>query len=195
MLLDLDGSDEQAAQVIASDLRLVAEVRQVLPVLSERAHRKAGADGVKAVIGGRFGTFPQPERSPGEWAAWWSDYIDVLADMPLAALEAGMRAYLRDPKAEFMPKPGKLLDLARTTPSKTVQAYSRARRVLQITSLERQHTPADPAQVKAIMEDFTAKIVKPAEAVRPPPPATHGKTDETGITPALRQVMEARGAA
>jgi hypothetical protein len=90
-LLEGGETDDAVTAIIErSDLR--AEAIAALPHLEREARREAGADGVRSVVGRRFGLFPPTEMSEGEWAAWWSDYEDVCADLPMSALEAGRDA-------------------------------------------------------------------------------------------------------
>ena len=102
-----------------------------LPALRSAATKPAGAAGVKAVIGRRMAIYPQTEMTEGEWTAWWADYIDALQDIPNAALEAGMTAWVRRPESQFMPKPGQLRDLALNTPNEADRAYNEALRQLE----------------------------------------------------------------
>lgn len=203
-MLDRESDPDGAAKMIADTWAMREKARALLPTLLDQAQRKAGEEGVKRVIARRFATYPQPERSEEEWAAWWADYVDTLADLPLACLEAAMRAFLGSTGAEFMPKPWKLRELAEITPSRALQRYQRARRALQIADGQ---TPAieppkpDPSQaeaVRALLADFKAKSiagakVSPLSARRanPPPPPP---TDEFGITPQLRELMARQAA-
>lgn len=163
--------------------------------LEQRATGKAGQAGVREVVGRRFATYPQPERSPGEWAAWWADYFDVLEGVTLAALEAGMRAYIREGSSEFMPKPGKLLELARTTPSNAMRAYGRAKRVEALLAPRPEAprlTGEQQATIDELMASYHAKFAERPTPSRPTMPVSHGKPDERGITPALRELMANR---
>jgi len=100
-------------------------------MLRARATQPAGEVGVREVIGRRFAMFPQPDRTDAEWASWWADHFDVLADLSVGALEAAMQAWVKLPDAEFLPKPGKLRELALTTPSRAVGAYQRAKAAME----------------------------------------------------------------
>lgn len=182
---------------IASSPALVREARQALPALRAYATQKAGPLGVREVIGRRFALYPQPERSPGEWTEWWSDYHEALDDCSLAGLEAAMAAYVRSPDSEFMPKPGKLLELARTVENSPAGAYARARRAVEQAErdlAERHRAPPSDEQVAAVrrmLAEYQATFACAPEdrAARTAMPATHGKTDETGITPELRAIL------
>lgn len=198
MLLDSTGSPEAAVTAIAADPALVAELRAALPALRAVASAPAGTEGVKAVIGRRTALYPPTYRDEAEAAAWWLDYYDVLADLSLASLEAGMRAYVAQPDSEFMPKPGRLRELAFSAPCRSLTRVHRA-----TLAIRRAETPAedpkpraDPAEVKALMEEFTAKTS--AGAKIPALPSIAGKVDEGGITSEMRALIarlaeEARG--
>lgn len=191
------GSGVDPVGEIASYLALLEEAKAALPVLKAAAMQKAGRHGVREVIGRRFPLFPQPDRSDGEWAAWWEDYHQTLADVSWAALEAAMARYVADPASEFMPKPGKLLELARTTPNKAVRAYDRANRALayhhgQVAALpaptERREPSTDEvAQVKRMLADFKVKNFD--EPRRDTLPSIAGKPDSGGLTPEMRALL------
>jgi hypothetical protein len=194
-LLDNAGSPEAAQREIAACPALLAETKAALPALKAVAEAKAGEHGVKAVVGRRLSLYPQPARSEGEWDAWWADYFDVLADVPLASLEAGMRAHVASPESEFMPKPGRLRELAFTAPSRSLGRYYRAKMAVQLA--EEPPAPAlagppvDPAAVRQMLADFTAAR-SVTEAAKPKLPSISGKPDEGGITPEMRALLARR---
>lgn len=147
------------------------------------------------MIGRRLATYPQPQRTDGEWAAWWADYFETLADVALASLEAAMRAYVALPDSEFMPKPGRLREMAFLTPCRSLQRYQRAKRALQIAeeSAPKIAAPkADPADVKAMLAEFHAKSV--GAAIKPALPSISGQVDERGITAEMRELIARRQA-
>jgi hypothetical protein len=168
-------------------------------VLKAAAQQPAGEVGVREVIGKAFGIYPQPDRSDGEWAAWWGAYVDVLRDVPWPALQAGMNAHIRDPKSEFMPKPGKLLELSRTTKLKVIQAYTRAKAAVQqiahcpppgheVPTLELQSIPE---MARTALDKLT---IRREPICGTPPASTGGKPDEGGLTPLMRALMAKRQA-
>lgn len=190
-LLDSTGSPDEAMRGILADPALIAEARAILPALKQVAFAKAGTDGVRAVIGRRFATYPQPKRNDAEAAAWWADYYDVLSDVALASLKAAMRAYVALPDSEFMPKPGRLRELAFITPCRSLGRYQRAARAVQIAD-EPPSLPApkvDPGEVRAMLAEFNAK-----SAARKPPelPSIAGKPDAGGLTAEMRAIMARR---
>lgn len=174
-------------------------------MLEAQARAPAGDEGVGRVVGKRlalFGVNLTPEAS----AAWWSDYLDCLADLPESALEAGMRAHIRS-GAAFMPKPGELRQLALKTQNPAVRAVERARAALEwqppkaydpvampeITPriMRQEPTPAEKQRVREMFASYAAQI----EAKKPPKVEAFkckAPVDETGITAELRAVMEAR---
>lgn len=189
-LLDNDGSLDEAAERIAQVPALVSEVRSALPALKHAALAKSGEEGVRRVLSRRFAMYPQPQRNEEEWACWWADYYDVLADVALASLEAAMRAYVAMPDSEFMPKPGRLKELAFLTPCKSLSRYMRATKALAIADApkpeERQRVGA--GDVKAMLAEYQAKAI-PSEAQKPKLPSIAGKPDAGGITPEMRAVL------
>jgi hypothetical protein len=194
-LLDSTGSPDEAVHAIIAAPELLGEARAALPALKAVAEAKAGTEGVKAVIGRRLMTYPQPKRTEAEAAAWWADYYDVLADVPLASLEAGMRAHVASPESEFMPKPGRLRELAFTAPSRSLGRYYRARRAVQMAD-ERDAPvlsgpPVDPSLVRQMLAEFNATRAV-AEAAKPKLPSISGKPDEGGITPEMRALLSRR---
>jgi hypothetical protein len=99
-----------------------------MPVLHHEATRGATPVEIAQVLSQRFALFPQPDRSEGEWGAWWADYNSALEDMCPAAIEAGMAEYVRQPDSEFFPKPGKLRELAQKVPNRMARAVQAAER-------------------------------------------------------------------
>lgn len=160
-LLDSERNPKAVAQEIANSPALLDEARCALPALIARASRKAGVEGVKQVVGSRFVTYPQPPRSEAEWVVWWADWIHVCEDVSLASLEAGMRAYVALPDSEFLPKPGRLRELAFTSPCRSAGRVYRAQ--LAISAAEsaaaaRAAPPkADPDAVQAMLAEFLGK--------------------------------------
>lgn len=128
LLLEAERSGDDAVNGIVNSPALHAECKAALPAIMDRI-KGCGMVGVRDVIGRRFATYPQPDRSDMEWAAWWADYCDALEDVPYEALEGGMRAWVQKPESQFMPKPGELRALALKAGEPLYQAASRARRV------------------------------------------------------------------
>jgi hypothetical protein len=192
-LLDSTESPDAAVRGIIGNPALLAEVRSALPALKAVAEAKAGTDGVKAVIGRRLALYPQPQRTDAEAAAWWADYYDTLADVTLASLEAGMKAYVKRPDSEFMPKPGQLRELAFTAPCRTLSRYYRAKRTLQIADAppEIEAPRADPEAVKALLAEFEGRTMAKA---KPELPSIAGEVDEGGLTQAMRDLIARRQA-
>lgn len=209
-LLDSTESPDAAVRAILTTPGMIGEIRSVLPALKAMSQIPAGTDGVKAVIGRRLVTFPQPQRSDAEAAAWWADYYDVLADVPLAALEAGMRAYVALPDSEFMPKPGRLRELAFTAPCRALTRYHRATRALaehdrpeptyippatpEELEAERAKSEANRQAILKIAEEFKGKSIGAATALKPSLPSIAGKVDAGGITQEMRDLIARRQA-
>jgi hypothetical protein len=194
-LLELEARDSLAIDGIREHFR--EEAAAALPVLRRYATAAAGEEGVKRVVGRRFGLYPQPERSDGLWAAWWADYIDTCSDVPESALEAGMQAWVKQLDAEFLPKPGALRALALKTPNRAARALSRVEAALggSHPAITHGHQPqtremADKAEVAEMLASFKAQRVPPAP--RPVVPAFQPPVDEHGVSPELRGIQERR---
>lgn len=171
------------------------QLRAAMPAMIAEARHPAGHAGVRDVIGRRLALFPQPQRSDGEWAAWWADYCDTLADLPHGALEAGMQAWVKQIDAEFMPKPGKLRELAMTTPNRAAIRFDRAQAALNHKPTVVAFTPRgieEPdanakAQVKRLLEEYQAGF-KAKEV--PAFPASNPPLTESGVSPLMRAVRD-----
>lgn len=198
-LLDEPGADLFAPGRIASEPALREEVRRALPALRAVATHKAGKTGIMEILGRRFALYPQPARSDEMWAAWWSDYFEALGDVTYTALDAAMVAWVADPDSEFLPKPGKLLELAMRTPNAAHRRYARAAKAMEICG-HAERADAEPipppsaeevAQVRKMLAGYQQKmamrdIEKP---VRPPMPNTAGKPDAGGLTAEMRALL------
>lgn len=194
-------SDRVAIDTIRKSSILLAEAEKAVPALRDAALTPATDAQIRSIIGQRFALFPQPERSDGEWAAWWLAYFDALAGLTPFAIEAGMAAWVRSPDAEFMCKPGKLAELARTVPNDNRWAKAHHRAVEATKPKDEPAAPPPKAsehrptadQVAAMMADFQAKMAdkdpfaKMRLKSRPTPSA---KVDETGISPEARALLQ-----
>ncbi|MBI1682361.1 hypothetical protein [Caulobacter hibisci] len=181
-------------------------MRASLPAIEARAKAPASPKDVERIIGAKFATYRQPERSDGEWAMFWADYKAVLEDVPASALEAAMDAIIRDPKIEFLPKPAKLREIAMLTENRAVRAFDRARQAIEladrppeqpkvglppiVTAKPPKPSEEDRARVKAWAREFAQQdeARKAAEKAqrRADMPDTSGAPDQTGVTPAMR---------
>jgi hypothetical protein len=195
-LLSLGQTEE-----IRSNMSLKIEAGAAMSQAKAAATYPAGEAGVMEIIGRRFATFPQPERGDGEWAGWWQDYFDALSGEPYESLEAAMREYVREPDAEFIPKPGKLLDLSRKAQTEPGRLYAKLQSALHPAGKQYEPPPqrappseAEKAAVKRMMAEYAEKMAARVKttAKRSDPPATHGKADETGLTPEMRALMTSR---
>lgn len=201
-LLD-EPTDAKAIDVIAKSDLLRSEATMALPALRAAALRPATQAEIKSIIGSRFATYPQPKRNEGEAAAFWADYFAALDGLAPAQIEAGMGAHVKDPKAEFLPKPGRLADLARTTPSdgKWTRAHNRARAAVEASrQLEAPKARDDasrptPEELKAVMATFKAKMA----ALEPPQTkvkrraSPQARVDGAGMSPEARALLERQG--
>jgi hypothetical protein len=181
-----------------SDLppHLMAEAERSFPTIRAEATRSAAPEEIAGILAARFALYPQPTRTDAEWAAWWADYTNALDDLPPSAIEAGMAAYVKGPDSEFFPKPGRIRDLAKTTPNPLAIACDGLRR-----NLERQHrqlqigrdAPPEPPAAKESVRDMLASFHKAmadrAPAKRTLAPPISGPVDERGLTQAMRDHM------
>lgn len=197
---------------ISHCLALREEARAVIPVLLAAARQPAGEVGVREVVGARFVTYPQPERSDAEWHAWWADYYDALEDVPWGVLEEAMKAYIRQPDAEFMPKPGRLLELCRNMATPDFRAAQRAKSAVELWDRgDHDRRPkalpvdvdapkvktfeemeAQRATIQRMARETLAALKATAEVRQTGPkelPSIAGKPDESGITPEMRAVL------
>lgn len=193
---------------------MLAEVTKALPAIKARATGPATPGEIEVIIGAKFATYRQPERTAAEWAAFWADYHTVLAEVPKSALEAAMDAVIRDPKVEFLPKPAKLAEIARMTENRAVRAYDRARQAVEwrepvereVIPPERmaevlapigrrpvEKTPAQKEAVRAAMRKFIEQddarrereaCARRSSIAEPIPVETQG-----GITPQMRTLL------
>jgi|GEM_PF-1264493 len=183
-LLD-EPTDAKAVAVIAESDLLRSEAAMMMPAMRHAALRPASEKEIRDIIGSRFGTFPQPQRDEGEAMAFWADYLDALAGLTPAQIEGGMKAWVSDPKAEFLPKPGKLADLARqsTQVGRWTRAYNRAQAA--VVASQKPEAPAlagpkhSPEEVRALVaetlaalsETPTAKMMAARKAAMPRTPS------------------------
>ena len=199
LLLDVAPNEaSDAVALIARTHALRTELVCRMPDLERAATAKAGEDGVMRVVGRRFATLGKPNLGDGEWDGWWSDYCDVLADLPESALESGMAAYVRDPASEFLPKPGRLRQLALETPNRAAKALSRACQVLAyraptyVSYAEKVRTPELQTMPSGERQRLAAAALAELRANRPEkpdPPAVRpntGVVDHTGLTREMR---------
>lgn len=191
---------------------MLAECRRVLPAIKVRATLPAENAEIEAIIGAKFATYRQPERTPAEWAMFWTDYHTVLADVPASALKAAMDAILKDPKIEFLPKPAKLREIALMTENRAVRAFDRARQAVEMADAPRaeetvkvplpdvvmrgtrpEPTQAEKDRVRREMREFIAQddARKAAQAAKAKAnlPDTSGPVTESGITEAMKSKL------
>lgn len=188
------------SDVIQREPSLLAEAERHLGGLREDVYRPTLPEEMKLILGQRFAVFPQPERAPSEWAAWWADYTDALSDLSAPALEAAMASYVKEPDAEFFPKPGRIRELAKTVPNRASLTYYAAQRAVagarQAAALAEPKPeqpwaePADKAQVAQMLKEYHRKVNEirpPAKPDRAPTPVA---TDEHGLSAAMRAHLE-----
>lgn len=192
----LTAADPAAAARIAAAGPLRRECEAAFAELEHDARDQAGEGGVRSVIGRRFALYPQPDRTEGEWAEWWASYVDTLSDVPYAALESGMLAWVADKASEFLPKPGVLRDLTLRSEYPAGRVYARAKAAMALPSGPPETPPpppADKAAVAAMMEEFRASSakVRAAQAAKLSPtlPPVHAKVGQDGISEELLDAL------
>lgn len=207
-LLNFEPNADRAILEIAKTPVMLEEAKRVLPALRDSATRPAGEAGVYRVIASRRALFIQPERTPQESAAWYNDYYETLEHLPESAIEAAMQAWIKLPEAEFMPKPGKLLELTKTTPNRAIKAYQRCKAAVEyvpprqidrvpldlptMAKAPHQPTQADKDRVKRMAREFIEADdarKKALKATKDIPPVS-APTDETGVSAGMRELLE-----
>lgn len=217
-LLSVEPSNHRAVSEIAGNPVLLEECRKALPAIHANATLPAGPDGVTKLVTSLFVMFPQPHRSEPEWSEFWRSYQIILADQPMTALEAAKEAILRDPKVEFLPKPSRILELAKMTPNRAVKAYDRAKAAIEYKPPEErgnlspeqvkemiqpiagrvrlEPTQADKDRVKRLMREYIeqdeARKAKAKTAATAQRHDVSGPVDEAGITPTMRAYLNRR---
>lgn len=122
-------------------------------------------------------------------AAFWKPYR-LLADLPREALAKAVDEYCGLPDAEFFPKPGPLKALGDKHAEAIRKAANRAQKVAALPP-PRARVEISHAEVMRLAR-ATAAGLKRTDAPRPRVdlPNTAGKPDETGLTPAMKAVIE-----
>lgn len=203
-LLD-ESSDSFAVETIRKSPILSDEARRVIPALRQAALRPATEDEIKRIIESRFELFRQPQRSDAQWALWWAEYLDALSDLTPYAIESGMAAWVRSPEAEFMVKPGKLRELARSSSNNNRWAKAHMRAVNATKEpVEIAAPQAEPAgedrpskeEMAAMIADFRQQMqakdrLREVAAKRRPSP--QAKVDDTGVSPEARAMLQRQG--
>lgn len=122
--------------------------------------------------------------------AFWKPYHDVLADLPVAALERASKAHFEQSK--FFPKPAELKALADPHAYAMRQAASRAKAAAKYEppkNYRESRTPEDMEAVRKMMDSFVSVVAEKTPA-RNPMKAVHGPVDEKGVTAAGRALIE-----
>jgi hypothetical protein len=129
---------EEPAEMARSLIRSgrTSALEEALPALRQEAMTEAGEAGVMQVLTAAFVHFPQPKRSPEEWAVFWQGYVTTCGHLSQAAITAGMAKWLADPESKFLPKPGELRHLSTQTPTEAHHILMKARAVLEAVRAE-----------------------------------------------------------
>lgn len=154
----------QTAEATASAMiaeGLVEELRGKVPVLYSTASRRAELDGIKRAIIPWFATYPQPDRDDADWMLFWHGYVVASGHQPEAAIVGAMEAWAKFPDSEFLPKPGRLAELAAKTPTAAFKLAGRAHQALQLVD-----DMQDRQRIDANMARDQVKPPEQVEAVR-----------------------------
>ena len=177
-----------AINAIAKSEILRCQASMMLPALRQEALRPATQQEIVAIIRSREQTFGdlRTKRTDTEWTMFWADYFEALNGLTAASIEAGMKAYVASPDAEWAPKPGKLAALARETTvvSKFSRAWHRAKTAIQQAAQPKEPEPKpvvkhSPDEVKAMVGQIrqaldgtpTAMAMKARRTLHRPPSA------------------------
>ncbi len=172
------------------------EVVRALPAVALAATKPATDAEVMEAVAPLFVLYPQPERTDGEWRAWWGFYFDALSDLSAASIRAACAAWAKT-AAQFMPRPGELREFAQRTPTAEAELHMRLTRIAGknadplALAERREPTPQEREAVRRMAGEVAAALTKAKPAKEPPPP-THGKADEGGLTPQMRALMARR---
>ncbi len=123
----------EAVAALEADPAARAELVRVAPEL-ERRCAPCGERAVVTTLAPLISVYGVGDRSAAEWAGFWRFYHRALADLPLAALEAGVAAHVAAADSHFFPKPGPLRALCLRAAELSFRALGRARRALAQTS-------------------------------------------------------------
>lgn len=181
-LLD-ETSDAKAIEVIAKSDILRSEATMAMPALRAAAQRPATPDEIRTIIGSRFPTYPQAKRTEGEAAAFWADYFDALDGLTPAMIEAGMATHVRDPKSEFLPKPGRLAELAKAVPwaGRFNRAYNRARAA--VVASQKAAEPKPVVEERPSPEEVKAMVAETLKALAETPTAKAAAARKQAMKP------------
>lgn len=89
------------------DPKAVEAIKAALPAL-QGAAQPAEPKVIVRELAKMVPIFGVADRSSAEWATFWRFYLDVLADVPPAALKAACTEYVAAPDSNFFPRPGPL---------------------------------------------------------------------------------------
>lgn len=189
---NLDAQTE--VEEIAADPALKAEAKAACQALAELASA-AGESAVQAALKPLVLVYGVGDaaRSPVFWQAY-----KILAGLPWEALRLGVEDYLAQPDSQFFPKPGPLKALCDKRAEPIYKAAFRASRAASLPPPKSRVPPTEEekAAVAKMLGEFRRKAetaFTEASKPRTPLPSIAGKPDETGITPAMRELLERRG--
>lgn len=197
-LLAASPRDEDVAiSEIAGSSLMLEQVQGMLEHLRNVAARPAEEMEIRRLIVNLFAIYPQPTRADAEWSSFWAPYVETLEGVCAPAIEAALKTWVADPKSEFLPKPGRLRELAMTVRNPATSAFYIAAKAIrkaeerakmdsrpqlarhEIQALPELSARAMPteesrASVRAMAAQFRAQVEerRPERPVLPPTPVT-----------------------
>jgi hypothetical protein len=200
---------------------LLDDVRAALPELKADATAGAGPQGVQDALKEWFPVFPQPERSPAEWALFYRAYAEICGMISRPALRLALKAWAEGGDKQFLPKPGELRALAFGQTTSAGKLYAKAKAAVEAADSESERlrieadiaargtTMADQAQaVRHMLAQFQREAapgreranallkhgVRNASAGRAPLRPTGGiPAQGSALSPAMHATLKAQG--
>jgi hypothetical protein len=100
-----------------------------LPALQARC-RPCGEKAVMATLAPLLVVYGVGDKSQAEWKTFWGVYTELLGDLPLESVQAGVKAYVGAHDSQFFPKPGPLRALCLAAQIPALMALGRAKRAI-----------------------------------------------------------------
>jgi len=95
-------------------------------------------------------------------AAWWTQIIKALSDLPLESLEKAVSAYIATSKKHFFPNPGTLRDLCETDTTLIRTVAYRIKKAVEAAPVPpREKSPEEVAEVARLLAELKGKLGAP----------------------------------
>jgi hypothetical protein len=157
LLTDEGCSTDEAVGKILATPGLLDETRQRLAELEE-AVKPCGDSFVGAMLSEWTLVYDPGVRS--ETPGYWAPYKHALEDLPHEAIIGGMRAWEKQPDAEFFPKPGPLRALAKKSVEPLYFALGRARKAVIAPPPKKPLTPMEADERAAFIAEMMQSLRK-----------------------------------